>query len=57
VGENFMVAQILEEFIKEKIEANTMNGIRCSKPFNPNWKLWSVMDSKHNKCAPIIGWK
>ncbi len=23
----------------------------------PNWKLWCVMDSKHNKCAPIVRWR
>jgi hypothetical protein len=49
VGENFMVGQIFEELVEEDNEACTMDGIRHSKPFGPNWKLWCVMDSKHNK--------
>ncbi len=57
VREIFMVGQIFEVLIKEKGEACTMNGRRCSKPYSPNWKLWFVMDSKHNKCAPIVGWR
>jgi hypothetical protein len=51
VGENFMVGQILEEFVEEKGEACTMDGRRCSKPSRPNWKPWCVMDSKHNNCV------
>jgi hypothetical protein len=57
VGKKFMVGQILEELIEEKGEACTMNGRRCSKPSSPNWKPWCVMDSKHNKCVPIVGWR
>ncbi len=56
VGENFMVGQIFEELDEEEGEAYTMDERRHSKPFSPNWKLWCVMDSKHNKCAPIIRW-
>ncbi len=37
VGENFMVGQILEEFIKGEGKINTMDGRRCSKPFSPNF--------------------
>jgi len=22
-----------------------------------NWKLWCVMDSKHNKCVSIVEWR
>jgi hypothetical protein len=25
-----------------------MDGRRQSKPFGPNWKLWCVINSKHN---------
>jgi hypothetical protein len=49
VGENFMVGQSFEELVEEDNEACTMDGIRHSKPFGPDWKLWCVMDSKHNK--------
>jgi len=46
-----MVGQILEELVKKKGKACTMDGRRCSKPSRSNWKLWCVMDSKHNKCV------
>jgi hypothetical protein len=52
-----MVGQIFKELVKEKGEACTMDGKRHSKPFCPNWKLWCVTDSKHNKCAPIVEWR
>jgi hypothetical protein len=57
VGENFMVGQIFEELAKEESEAYTMDERKHSKPSSPNWKPWCVIDSKHSKCAPIIGWK
>jgi hypothetical protein len=53
---NFMVGQILEELVEEKRKTCTMDGRSHSKPFDPNWKPWCVMDSKHSKCAPIIKW-
>ncbi len=46
--ENFMVGQIFEELVEEKGETCTMDGRRQSKPFGPNWKLWCVINSKHN---------
>jgi hypothetical protein len=52
-----MVGQILKELVKKEGEACTMDGRRHLKPFGPNWKLWCVMDSKHNKCAPFVGWR
>ncbi len=57
VGKKFMVGQILKELVKKEGEACTMDGRRHLKPFGPNWKLWCVMDSKHNKCAPFVGWR
>jgi U3 small nucleolar RNA-associated protein 14 len=57
VGENFMMGQIFEELVEEKNKACTMDGKRHSKPSSPNWKLWCVMDSKHNKCALVVEWK
>jgi hypothetical protein len=57
VGKKFMVGQIPEELVEEEGEACTMNGRRRLKPFGPNWKLWCVMDSKHNKCVPIVKWR
>ncbi len=51
-----MMGQILKKLVEEKGEACTMDGRRHSKPFSPNWKPWCVMDSKHNKCVPIVGW-
>ncbi len=57
VGENLTVGKILEELVKEKNKDCTMDGRRHSKPSSPNCKLWCVMDSKHNKCAPIVMWK
>jgi hypothetical protein len=56
VGENLMVGQILEKLVDKKGEACTMVGKRCLKPSSPNWKLWCVLDSKHNKCVPIARW-
>jgi hypothetical protein len=50
------MGQILKKLVEEKGEACTMDGKRQSKPFSPNWKPWCVMDSKHNKCVPIVGW-
>jgi hypothetical protein len=38
VGENFMVGQILKEFLEKEGEISTMDGRRCLKPFGPNWK-------------------
>jgi hypothetical protein len=57
VGKNFIVSQIFEELVEEEGEICTMDGKRHLKPSGPNWKLWCVMDSKHNKCVPIVGWK
>jgi len=57
VKENFMMGQFLEELVKEKGKGYTMDGRRHLKPFNPNWKPWCVMDSKHSKCVPIVGWR
>ncbi len=57
LGENFMVGQIFEALVEEEGEACTMDGRRYSKPFGPNWKSWCVMDSKHNKCVPIVRWR
>ncbi len=51
-----MVGQIFEELVEEG-KACTMDGKRSSKPFGPNWKSWCVMDFRHNKFAPIVGWK
>jgi hypothetical protein len=53
----FMVGQIFKKLVKEKGEAYTMDGRRCSKPFSPNWKPRCVMDSKHIKCVPVVEWK
>jgi hypothetical protein len=36
VGIFFMMGQILEELVKEKGKACTMDGRKCSKPFSPN---------------------
>jgi len=57
VGKKFMVGQNFEELVLKKDETCTMDGRRRSKLSNPNWKLWCGMDSKHNKCVPIVGWK
>jgi hypothetical protein len=57
VGENFMVGQIFEELVEEKGEASPWMEKRPLKPYSPNWKLWCVMDSKHNKCALIVRWR
>ncbi len=57
VGKKFMVGQILEKLVEKKGKACTMDGRRHLKPSSPNWKLWCVMDSKHNKCVPIIKWR
>ncbi len=54
VGENFMVGQIFDALVKKESKACTMDGRRRLKPSSPNWKPWCVMDSKHNKCAPIV---
>jgi hypothetical protein len=43
--------------VKEKGKDCTMDGRRRLKPFSLNCKLWWVMDSKHKKCAPIVGWR
>jgi hypothetical protein len=56
VRENFTISQILKELVEEKGETCTMDGKRRSKPSSPNWKPWCVMDSKHNKCIPIVEW-
>jgi hypothetical protein len=53
MGQNFMVGQILKEFF-EKGETKTMDGRKHLKPSCPNWKPWHLMDSKHDKCAPIV---
>ncbi len=55
VGQNFMVSQILKEFFEEKGDTSTMDGRKCLKPSHPNWKPWHFMNSKHDKCAPIVG--
>jgi hypothetical protein len=52
-----MVGQIFEELIEEKGEASPWMEKRPLKLYNPNWKLWCVMDSKHNKCALIVRWR
>jgi hypothetical protein len=52
-----MVDQIFKELVEEKGETCSMDGRRCSKPLSPNWKPWRVMDFKHSKCVPIVGWK
>jgi hypothetical protein len=52
-----MVGQILKKLVEKEGKACTMDGRRHLKPFGPNWKPWCVMDSKHNKCAPIVGWR
>jgi hypothetical protein len=57
VGKKFMMGQIFEELVKKKGKACTMDGRKCSKPYSPNWKLWCVMDSKHNKCVLVVGWR
>ncbi len=57
VGKKFMVGQILKESIEKKSKTCTTDGKRCSKPFGPNLKLWCIMDSKHDKCVPIVGWR
>ncbi len=57
VRENFMVGKCFEELAEEEGKVYTMDERRHSKPSSPNWKLQCVMDSKHNKCAPIIGWR
>jgi len=49
-------AKFLKKLFEEKGKISTMDGRRCLKPFGPNWKL-CVMDSKHNKCAPIVEWR
>jgi hypothetical protein len=54
MGENFMLGQILKKLVKKKGEVCTMDGRRHWKPSGSNWKLRWVMDSKHNKCAPIV---
>jgi hypothetical protein len=41
----------------EEGETSTMDGKKIFKTFGPNWKSWCVMDSKHNKCVPIVGWR
>jgi hypothetical protein len=50
-------AKFLKNWLKKKAGAYTMDERRHSKHFSPNWKSWCVMDSKHNKCAPIIEWR
>jgi hypothetical protein len=57
VGDKFMVSQIFEKLVKEEGKVYTMDGKRHSKPSKPNWKSSCVMDSKHSKCAPIVGWR
>jgi hypothetical protein len=52
-----MVGQIFKELVEGKGEACTINGKRHLKPSSPNWNLWCIMDSKHSKSAPIIGWR
>ncbi len=37
MGQNFMVGQIFEEFIKEEGKISTMDARRHSKPSHPNW--------------------
>jgi hypothetical protein len=55
--ENFMVGQIFEKLVEEEGDTCIMDGRRQSKSSSPNWKLWCVINSKHNKCAPIVRWK
>ncbi len=52
-----MVGQILKELVEKSGKACTIDEKKPSKPFNPNWKPWCGMDSKHNKCVPIVGWR
>jgi hypothetical protein len=57
VRENFMVGQNFKESVEKEGKTCTMDGRRCLKAFGPNLKPWYIMDSKHNKCAPIVGWR
>jgi hypothetical protein len=56
MGQNFMVGQILKEFFEEG-ETKTMDGRRHLNLFCQNWKVWHLMDFKHNECAPIVEWR
>ncbi len=57
VGKKFMVGQIFKELVEKESEVCTIDGRKRSKPSSPNKKLWCVMDFKHNKCVPIVGWR
>jgi hypothetical protein len=57
VGNFFIMGQNFKELVEKEGEICTMDGRRHLKHFGPNWKLWCVMDSKHNKCVPIVGWR
>ncbi len=50
-----MVDQIFEEFFEEEGKINTMDVQKGV------WNLFAqigrFMDSKHKKCAPIVGWR
>jgi hypothetical protein len=37
MGQNFMVGQMFEEFIKKEGKINTMDTRKRSKPSHPNW--------------------
>jgi len=57
VGQNFIMGKKFQIVFEKEGKISTMDGRKHSKPFCLDWKLWHLMDSKHEKCVPIIRYR